>query len=76
MTRKNLLKATVSIGCAVALQLAFIGAANAATLKAGTCRGVSTNSGYKYVGTYCVDFSCSVTTTLMFDSWCPYSVDI
>jgi len=50
--------------------------ATAATLKAGSCRGVSTPQGYKYIGTYCVDFRCTVTTTLMFDSWCPYSVDV
>ena len=56
--------------------LMLSGVADAATLKSGTCRGVSTPQGYKYVGTYCVDFQCSVTTTLMFDSWCPYSVDI
>ena len=56
--------------------LAFSGVAEAATLKSGTCHGVSTPQGYKYVGTYCVDFQCTVTTTLMFDSYCPYSVDI
>ena len=58
----------------LALLLSFSGAAQAATLKAGTCRGVSTPNGYKYVGTYCVDYQCTVTTTLIFDSWCPYSV--
>jgi len=54
----------------------FAGAADAATLKSGTCHGVSTPQGYRYVGTYCVDFQCTVTTTLIFDSYCPYSVDI
>ena len=47
---------------------------NADTLKAGSCRGISTSNGYKYVGTYCVDFSCSVERTVMFDSWCPYNI--
>jgi Co/Zn/Cd efflux system component len=48
--------------------------ANAATLKSGSCRGVSTPNGFKYVGTYCEDYACSVISTYMFDSWCPYSV--
>lgn len=56
--------------------MVFFGTAEGATLKSGTCRGVFTPQGYKYVGTYCVDYQCSVTTTLMFDSYCPYSVDI
>jgi|GEM_PF-5527918 len=56
--------------------LVFSNIAEAATLKAGTCHGISTPQGYKYIGTYCVDFQCSVTTTLIFDSYCPYSVDI
>ncbi len=46
--------------------------ATAATLK--TCEGISTDRGYKYVGVYCVDFACTVTTTRMFDSWCPYQI--
>lgn len=56
--------------------LFFSGVAEAATLKSGSCHGVSTPQGYKYVGTYCVDFQCTVTTTLMFDSYCPYSVAV
>lgn len=48
----------------------------AATLKAGTCKGISTSSGYKYVGTYCVDFACTVVTDLIFDTYCPHSVDL
>ena len=63
-------------GILLSLLLALPGGAQAATLKAGTCRGVSTQQGYKYVGTYCVDFKCTVTTTLIFDSWCPYTVDV
>lgn len=47
---------------------------SAATLKAGSCRGVSTANGYKYVGTYCEDFACTVTSTYMFDTYCPYQV--
>lgn len=47
---------------------------NADTLKTGSCRGISTSNGYKYVGTYCVDFRCSVERTVMFDSWCPYMI--
>jgi len=50
------------------------GIANAATLKAGTCRGISTANGFKYVGTYCEDYACTVTSTHIFDSWCPYSI--
>lgn len=55
--------------------LALSGVAEAATLKSGSCRGINTQQGYKYVGTYCIDYQCTVTTTLMFDSWCPYNVD-
>lgn len=60
---------------AAAALLLVIPNADAATLKAGTCRGIATTSGYKYVGTYCVDFSCSVTVTLIFSSYCPYMAD-
>lgn len=64
------------LGSAVAATLVLAASfSQAATLKAGTCRGVSTPNGYKYVGTYCVDFQCTVVQTLMFDSFCPYSVD-
>lgn len=56
--------------------IALAGGAQAATLKQGTCRGISTPQGYKYVGIYCVDFACTTTTTLMFDSWCPYNADV
>ena len=56
--------------------LIFTCAAEASTLKSGTCHGVSTPQGYKYVGTYCVDYQCTVVTTLMFDSYCPYTVDL
>jgi hypothetical protein len=65
-----------SITCLLVAALIFSTSAGAATLKSGTCHGISTPQGYKYVGTYCVDFQCSVTTTLMFDSWCPYSIDL
>ena len=47
--------------------------AMAGTLK--KCEGVNTSSGYKYVGTYCVDFACQYVTTRMFDTYCPYSID-
>ena len=57
-------------------QVLLAGSAAAATLKAGSCRSINTQSGLKYVGTYCVDYQCTVTTTLMFDTWCPYSVNI
>ena len=75
--RSNWSTRRASISCIVlSALLAFSGGVQAATLKSGTCRGVSTPQGYKYVGTYCVDFQCTVTTTLMFDSYCPYSVDM
>jgi hypothetical protein len=48
--------------------------ASAATRE--SCEGVSTPDGYKYVGVYCVDYSCEYTVTFMFDSYCPYSVDL
>jgi len=60
-----------------ALVLAASLAPVVAVARAGTllrCDGVSTQQGYKYVGTYCVDYACSYTTTRMFDSYCPYSL--
>ena len=48
--------------------------ANAATLKPGTCRGISTQNGFKYVGDYCEDFQCTVVSRYIFDSWCPYTI--
>lgn len=47
--------------------------ANAANLKAGSCRGISTPNGFKYVGTYCEDYACTVTSVRMFNGYCPYS---
>lgn len=47
--------------------------ASAGTLK--KCEGISTSNGYKYVGTYCVDYACTYVTTRVFDSWCPYSIE-
>jgi hypothetical protein len=38
------------------------------------CEGVMTNSGYKYVGTYCMDFNCTYVQRFVFSSYCPYSV--
>jgi hypothetical protein len=57
------------------LAMSFTGAVQAATLKAGTCKGISTSNGYEYVGTYCVDYSCSETVRLKFSSYCPFSVN-
>lgn len=48
-----------------------------AEARAGTllrCEGISTPHGYKYVGTYCVDFQCQYVTTRVFDTYCPYSI--
>lgn len=65
---------SLKLVCLLSFFLLASNIAIAATLKSGTCRGISTEKGYKYVGTYCEDFACTVTTTYMFDSWCPYSV--
>ena len=46
----------------------------AATLKVGSCRAISTTNGLQYVGTYCEDFSCTVTSTYIFKTWCPYQI--
>lgn len=53
--------------------VALSASASAANLK--SCDGVSTAQGYKYIGTYCVDFACTYVFTRMFNSYCPYSVD-
>jgi hypothetical protein len=55
-----------------------VGLPSAAFSRAGSlvkCEGVSTAQGYKYVGTYCVDFSCTYVTTKIFDSYCPFSIN-
>jgi hypothetical protein len=63
------------------LFILLIAAANLAPAvafaRAGTlisCEGISTAQGYRYVGTYCVDFQCKYTTTRIFTSYCPYSL--
>lgn len=75
MTNRKSVSAIVA-NIAVAGFFIVASSVQAATLKSGTCKGISTPNGYKYVGTYCVDYQCSVVQTLMFDSWCPYTVDI
>lgn len=59
----------------VATVLLVSSAANAMHLKAGTCKVVAASTGQKWVGVYCVDLQCSVTTILTFDEYCPYHVD-
>lgn len=61
---------------AIASLIVISFSAQAATLKSGTCKGISTPNGYKYIGTYCIDYACSVVQNLIFDNWCPYSVDL
>lgn len=62
-----------SKACLFASLLLITNIANAGTLR--SCEGVSTPQGYKYVGTYCYDFSCSYTFTRAFNSYCPYNSD-
>lgn len=48
-----------------------------AVARAGTllrCEGISTQQGFKYVGTYCLDYQCQYVTTRVFDSYCPFSL--
>lgn len=63
------------------LFIALVVAANLspviALARAGTlvsCEGISTAQGYRYVGTYCVDYQCKYTTTRVFSSYCPFSL--
>ncbi len=49
-----------------------------ASARAGTllkCEGISTEKGYKYVGTYCVDYACTYVVRKMFDEYCPYLLE-
>ena len=62
------------IATIVAVFLLITDVANAATLVSGSCRLLVTMDGAKYVGTYCMDFSCSVTTNYIFDTLCPFSI--
>lgn len=62
-----------------AIILALIMAASTPIVyaRAGTllkCEGISTQQGYKFIGTYCVDYQCKYTTTRIFDSYCPYTL--
>ena len=52
--------------------LVISASAGAGTLQ--KCEGISTSNGYKYVGTYCVDYACTYVTTRVFDSYCPYNI--
>lgn len=63
------------------LFILLIAAANlspvVAFARAGTlisCEGISTAQGYRYVGTYCVDYQCKYTTTRVFTSYCPFNL--
>jgi hypothetical protein len=63
------------------LFILLIAAANLSPLvafaRAGTlisCEGINTAQGYRYVGTYCVDYQCKYTTTRVFSSYCPFSL--
>ena len=61
----------------LALIFAFNLVPSIALARAGTllnCDFVSTAEGGRYIGTYCVDFACSYTTTRMFTSYCPFSI--
>lgn len=66
---KQLIAAVLAVATITAAPLAF---ARAGTLV--SCDFVSTQNGARYIGTYCVDFACSYTTTRIFTSYCPYSI--
>ena len=66
---KQLIAAVLAVATITAAPLAF---ARAGTLV--SCDFVSTQNGGRYIGTYCVDFACSYTTTRIFTSYCPYSI--
>jgi hypothetical protein len=44
--------------------------ANSGTLL--KCDGISTATGYQYVGTYCVDYECKFVVIKIFNEYCPY----
>ncbi len=69
------------MGCQRSVLLISLSLALSATnayARAGTllkCEGISTSQGYKYVGTYCVDYACTFVVRKMFDEYCPYLLD-
>lgn len=44
--------------------------ANSGTLR--KCEPISTSAGFKYVGTYCIDYECKFVVRKIFDVYCPY----
>jgi hypothetical protein len=60
-------------GCALLALVSSDGFARAGTLL--KCEGISTAKGYKYVGTYCVDYACTYVARKMFDEYCPYLLE-
>ncbi len=43
--------------------------------RAGTllkCEPITTVAGFKYVGTYCIDYECKFVVRKIFDEYCPY----
>ena len=61
--------------CAGVALLATLITALPASARAGTllkCDFVFTSQGYRYVGTYCVDYECKYVERLVFDSYCPF----
>jgi hypothetical protein len=46
--------------------------------RAGTllkCEGITTANGFRYVGTYCVDYQCQYVNRHIFNTWCPYTLN-
>ena len=66
MKKSLILLLTLTV-CVFAMTIAF---ANSGTLL--KCDGISTATGYQYVGTYCVDYECKFVVIKIFNEYCPY----
>lgn len=66
---KSLVATLIAVSSIMATPIAF---ARAGTLV--SCDFVNTQQGPRYIGTYCVDYQCSYTTTRMFTTYCPFSI--
>ena len=59
----------------IILSLWAMSNAFAQTPKILYCQGVSTIEGFKYVGIYCVDRVCQQRMQVIFDEYCPLTLD-
>lgn len=57
----------------VALLLALL-SVSASAMQLKSCETITTVNGIRWVGTYCVDWSCTYVTRRIFSQYCPFTL--